>query len=112
MDPVKAAADVTVLLATYGPWALVSLTIIIAFAVVRWLTTRMTAQIADLNAQLDLKDKMIERKDEQLLQLVERRHVEFTQMLGEMAGALTTASDVNKRMIASVDRCERRTSGN
>lgn len=118
MDPVtdtKSIIDIAKALDTYGPWAVMTVTIAIAILVVKWLSTRanaqvvtVTEQIRALQLQLDQKDRIIAMKDEQILSLVEKRHVEFTSMMGETVAALATASDVNEKMIKLMERCDRK----
>ena len=118
IDPIKATSELTMILDAYGPWAVMAVTIIVAFCVVIYVGQRVSKQVVDLNAQIDqkntviqFKEDQIEAKDEQLLALLEGRHEEFKGMMEETVRALSTASDTNQRLIILMDRCERAYNG-
>lgn len=114
VDPLETTSKLAELLNTYGPWAVMSITIIVAVIIVWYLGKRISNQVDDLNAQIQqkneviaLKEDQIDKKDAQLLDLVEKRHTEFTKLMEETVNALSTASDTNQRLIVLMNNCER-----
>lgn len=107
MTEVKLTAELAKFLDAYGPWAMVAVTIVAAGTVVYWLGKRAGAEVSTMKEQLQRKDEQLAKKDEQLLELVERRHEEFTAVIEKTVDALSTATDVQQQVIVCMDRCDR-----
>ena len=113
-NPVEVAADITELLNTYGPWAVMALTIVIAAIIIWYIGKRMNKQLEDydrtitgLNEVIASKDELINQKDKTLLDTLEARHNQFTAVLTETTNALAIASNTNKRLIQLLEQVSR-----
>ncbi len=98
-DPTAVAMGMAEMLNTYGPWAVMSITIIAAIFVIWYIGKRMNKQLADMQPILEQKDRIIEQKDRLLIDTLEKRHDEFTTVVKETTNALITASKTNERLI-------------
>jgi len=98
-DPTVAAAGMAEMLDTYGPWAVMSITMVAAIFVIWYIGKRVNKQLADMQLILEQKDRIIEQKDRLLIDTLEKRHDEFNNVLKETTNALITASSTNERLI-------------